>query len=418
MKLFRQADPHLSPLVDLPLVHPLEWWRDVDWNEPGILILTGGRQIGKSTSTKLLIQSMIDEQRFPAEDIFYLPCDLLEDKHKLVRLVRDFTAEREDREFLLVLDEITFVSGWNMAIKALADEGRFRRGFALLTGSDTVMLKEAASSFPGRRGEAARVDFHLYPLSFREYVELAHPKKVRWNDDDLLQTFEAYLSGGGMLRAINDIARHGAVREATFTTFEQWIRGDATRRGKKTRLLEEVLAAVYMTTPTQVTYSTLARRTDGLAKDTVLDYLEMLRQMDVLFDLPAFDQNTGRGFPKKARKLHFADPFISEVVGRWLVRERYASRTLDVSIKVEASVAAHYRRRSPVYYIKGKGEVDLVVVEPDGFTPIETKWAGQFRGVDLKQLSKLKGGLVLSRYGTGGSDTIHSEVLPRHLLAL
>lgn len=416
--LFLKADPHLTPLAALPHVHPLDWWREVDWSEPGILILTGGRQIGKSTSTKLLVKAKIEEGGFAAEDTMYLPCDLLEDRHRLARIVREFTSIRGGRRTLLILDEITFVAGWDLAIKALADEGRFRRSFVILTGSDTVMLKEAASSFPGRRGGAKRVDFHLYPLGFGEYFELVKDPSADSSDEATGRAFEDYLRCGGMLRAINDRAIHGTVREATYATFEHWIRGDATRRGKKLRLLEQILAAVHETTPTQVTYSALARRTDGVATDTVLDYLEMLRQMEVVFELPAFDQSTRRGFPKKARKIHFTDPFIAEVVGRWLVRERYVSSTLDDSVKVEACVASHYRRRAPVYYIKGKGEIDLVVVESDGFTPIETKWSGQVRGADLKELSKHEGGLVLSRHGTGASDIVRAEVLPGHLLRL
>jgi predicted AAA+ superfamily ATPase len=67
---FGKEDPQLSLLKGLPFVHPLNWWKHIDWQEPGILILTGGRQIGKSTSLKLLIQQTLKDNRFEKSAIF------------------------------------------------------------------------------------------------------------------------------------------------------------------------------------------------------------------------------------------------------------------------------------------------------------------------------------------------------------
>jgi len=82
------------------------------------------------------------------------------------------------------------------------------------------LLKEARMRFPGRRGQSDRVDFFLYPLNFFECVKL---KSLFTNKemDLLLNTgedpssdlmsrlfgeFQSYLSHGGFLTAINDIA--------------------------------------------------------------------------------------------------------------------------------------------------------------------------------------------------------------------
>ena len=42
----------------------------------------------------------------------------------------------------------------------------------MLTGSDAVIIQEARMRFPGRRGKASQVDYHLYPLSFYELLDL------------------------------------------------------------------------------------------------------------------------------------------------------------------------------------------------------------------------------------------------------
>jgi predicted AAA+ superfamily ATPase len=416
---FRDGDPHLVQLEDLSFVHALDWWRAIDWNEPGIYILTGGRQIGKTTSTKLLIKHLLDEKELLPENIFYLPCDQIDNHHHLSRIVRSFLQERVKGRFLLVLDEVTFVSGWDRGVKALADEGHFRDGFCILTGSDTVILKEAAARFPGRRGNAAEMDFHIHPLTFGEYVELVAPSLLTGSEeklDDLFDAFALYLKCGGYLRAINELHALGRVREATYLTFEQWIRGDIEKRGKRLDYLQEILSVLFETSTTQVTYSKLSSKTGAMSKDTFIDYCGFLERMDVICTLEAFDQNTLRGFPKKARKILFRDPFIADVIGSWLVRERYVSVMMDESTKVESIVASNFKRYAPVYYIKSQGEVDVVVVVGRKFWPIEVKWTSQLRGRDLKQIRKLKNAAILTKQAERGEiEGIPTTPLPLYL---
>ena len=90
---------------------------------------------------------------------------------------------------MLILDEITFVREWNRGIKALADEGHFRKGFCILTGSDTVVLNEASACFPGRRGNASKVDFHIFPLTFKEYVQLTDPDLIIDSENKIEKLF-------------------------------------------------------------------------------------------------------------------------------------------------------------------------------------------------------------------------------------
>lgn len=139
-----------------------------------------------------------------------------------------------------------------------------------------------------------------------------------------------------------------------------------------------------------------------MSVDTFIDYMRLFERMDIICTLQAFDQNTLRGFPKKARKIHFADPFIADVVGRWLERERYVSGLLDESIKVESTVASEIGRQYPVYYIKANGEVDLVVVHGRKFIPIEIKWTNQMCGAELKQIKQYHNAVILTKRRTSG----------------
>lgn len=397
---FEREDPHLSGLRGQAFVHAPDWWDELPAKEPGLYILTGGRQIGKSTSLKRLMLNRLRIPHARPVTVFYLPCDQIFDPQHFSRILRFFLDEHPSK-FLLLIDEVTFVPDWDRVIKGLADEGRFRGGQCLLTGSDTVILKQAAMAFPGRRGHADKTDFHLLPLSFREYVELVSKPTCREPEkhvEQLFDLFASYRQCGGYLRAINDLHTEGAVRPATFATFEQWIRGDMLKRGKN----EETLLAVFKTFceigVSQVSYTTLAARTHTASKETFMDYCRLLERMDVLFDLQAFDQNTRRGFPKKARKFHFCDPFIRRTIRNWLVRERFLeSDEPDESGLTEACVAAQFHSRYPSYYIKANGEIDLIIVKGKNTLPIEVKWSERVRPENLAELRKFKKAVVVSK---------------------
>ncbi|MDO8644592.1 MAG: ATP-binding protein, partial [bacterium] len=348
--------------------------------------------------------------------------DQIETHQDLVRIIRLFLQSLSPTErFLLLLDEVTYVTGWDRAVKALADEGFFRRGFCLITGSDSLILKEAMSRFPGRRGEADKTDFRLRPLDFREYVELVSPVNIETGPEEsggLFPLFENYLQCGGHLRAINDLHQKGIVSPATFQTFAQWIQGDFEKRGKSTRHLMGVLKMILETTPSQVTYSSLVQRMGEVSKPTFMDYCELLERIDLIFSLEAFDQNRRLGFPKKARKFHFWDPFLLETVKRWLEKDGFLSPRLDwASVKAEAVTAAHFRKNFQTFYVKGNGEIDLVIVSGNKNAYLEVKWAQQIRSLDLAELKKHKPAFILTKQiGKGSVDGIDVYPLPYFLL--
>lgn len=420
LELFKNNDPHLSLLKGLKYVYTSNWWNQIDWAVFGIYILTGGRQIGKSTSTKLLIEHIIGKKIFSPKQVFYLPCDQIDDYHHLFRIIKLFLDDIQNDRFLIIIDEVTFVKEWDRAIKALADDGSFRNGVCILTGSDSVVLKDASLRFPGRRGNAEQTDFHIHPLSFLEYIKLVSPnilEKPQNYVNDIYDQFSKFQQCGGYLRAINDLHSLGEIRKATYLTFEQWIRGDFEKRNKNVDILKCILKALLETTGTQVTYSSLAHKMGQVVKETFIDYVGLLERMDIVFPLQVFDQNTMLGFPKKAKKIHFADPFIMDTVSRWLISERLVEEREWDSIKAESIVASDCRKKYPTYYIKAEGEIDIVIVQDKKFTPVEIKWTNQLRLQDAKQLTKYKNSILLTKtefdVEMGGVKTIS---LPLFLL--
>ncbi|MEI8347660.1 MAG: ATP-binding protein [Pseudomonadota bacterium] len=392
---FVASDPQLSALAQFKYVAPLDWWKKINPNSAGLYILSGGRQVGKSTSLKLFMRHLLEQNQAPPGNIFYFPCDQIMDRDELYQIITNFRQQiNPSKSFYLFIDEITMVEDWEKTIKGFADEGLFRQGICILTGSDRIMLDQAASALPGRRGPSNEVDFLLMPISFREFCNLVHSHSSPISGQGLLTLFNSYLACGGVLPAINNLLMSGAIQPSTYQTYQNWIVGDFLKRGKRKEFLKEVLRVILTTLGSQITYNDLARKCAHINTDTFIDYLHLLERMDVLLVLGAFDQNTQSAFPKKAKKIIFKDPFILSALQKWVSPSK---EIIDESILVENLCIAHFARQYPVFYIKAEGEVDLVYLEKNNFWPVEIKWTKKLRPKDIKQIKKYENSVILGK---------------------
>ena len=55
-----------------------------------------------------------------------------------------------------MLDEVTYIKDWDKGVKFLADAGLLDDVVLLLTGSDSVIIREVRMRLPGRRSCPAR----------------------------------------------------------------------------------------------------------------------------------------------------------------------------------------------------------------------------------------------------------------------
>ncbi len=406
----------------------------------GIFTLGGGRQTGKSTLLKQWMADLL-EGGVPPMAVSYLSGELIDDHHSLTRHIEDHLAAVPHNEFnYLIIDEVTYIRDWDKAVKYAADAGMLESTALVVTGSDLAFLQEARMRFPGRRGDAAVNDYHLHPLSFREFAALEG--KVTDLDDRIKEpfdlpdetvdlifaAFDRYLLHGGYLTAINDMAAHGAIRQSTLATYSDWIRGDVLKRGKQEAYLREVLAAIVARYTSQVTWNGLAQDLSIDHPRTVADYVELLERMDAVAVLPALREDKLGAAPKKAKKLTFCDPFILHAVRAWLepttdpFNEQMlaaAQHPVWASQIVEACVASHFRRYFPTYYIKAQAEVDIAYVRAGRFWPVEIKWTNQLRPKTLKQIARYENGEIWSKSPhVGEIDGIGVRPLPIELLRI
>ena len=394
--------------------------------------------MGKTTLLKQWMARLL-EQSIAPQRIAFFSGELIDDHHTLLRLMTDQLAAMPAGWRCLLIDEVSYIRGWERAVKYAADAGYLQDVTVVLTGSDLVLIEEARLSLPGRRGGADRVDFYLYPLSFAETFKLtegsfdptparAEPAELQGDQIEALgRAFDRYLVHGGYLTAINDMASNDRVAAATLATYADWIRGDFAKRGKNEARLREVLTAILRRQGGQVTWNALSRDLSIEHPATVADYVGLLGRMGAAGVLPALREDRLSAAPKKARKLFFSDPFIHHAIRHWLepaadlMANEITPTVTDpstASALVEAVVASHCQRTWPTFYIKGKGEVDVAVVQGGDFWPVEVKWTRQIRAKDLKQVASYGNGLVLTRQPGVRLGAVATAWLPLWLLCL
>src|SRR3989344_8615445 len=116
------SDRHLLALQESPFKRKLPPVKI----EPGVTLIRGPRQIGKSTWLKLLLKQQI----VLGESVFFYTCEDLVDFQDLLALIQ---SQKNTQTFFL--DEVTYVSEWWRAIKKVIDT---RPHISIvLTGSNT-----------------------------------------------------------------------------------------------------------------------------------------------------------------------------------------------------------------------------------------------------------------------------------------
>jgi predicted AAA+ superfamily ATPase len=144
--------------------HP---WLDAIPARTSALLLSGARQVGKTTLFLQVVQALI-AGGVPANKILYATFDhplfKLLGLDGLLKLWREFEPESDGIEYLL-LDEIQTISDWQTWLKLQVDFERRRR--IAVTGSATPLVTEGQESGVGRWHT-----LRLSTLSFFEYLQL------------------------------------------------------------------------------------------------------------------------------------------------------------------------------------------------------------------------------------------------------
>jgi hypothetical protein len=380
--LWREADPHLGALRAQPVRLAADFAAAVDLRRPGIHVLRGPRQVGKSTDLKLLVERALAGGGDPRA-VVYLALDLLEGRHlselaaTVLRALDLADGEgagprgSDARPGLLLLDEVTAVTGWQTAVKSLWDGGTIRTQVVVCTGSSAIDLQRGvAERLPGRRG--AGTDHLALPQSFARFARalngdippspsltvaaLRSPdgeallREMRINGPALESALQRYLRFGGLPAAVAEAA--GGAREPSpvvrRTLYDSLVR-ELQRRGASVAAAHALLERVVRSLGSKVSWSAMAREMDvplgrGAASrpshQTLRDYIELLAAGYFLFVTYFWRAGSQTNEQSREKKVYFADPLLHT-----LALDHAPGLAPDPPALVENALAAALLRR-------------------------------------------------------------------------
>jgi len=411
-------------------------------NSDAILTLRGPRQIGKSTSMKLLIRRLLLDLKIPKKHVFYFSLDRIEDFEQLYQLIdcylRHIKPTRPQRLHIF-LDEISFVREWQRGIKALADEGKLKNATLLLTGSNLMDIGEGAERMPGRRGKLSKLDFEQLPMTFAEFCRLTEPDieqadigSLTHYSDLLLHRFREYLITGGFPLSVNLFFSNGQISSYVYQLYLSWIEGDMGRSGKLVRNLYQIMSRILTHMCTGVSWYGLSREAGIASHATVQEYVDILERMYVLRSVPFIDLSSKLAMFRKNKKLYLQDPLIfhcfsgkeSGISDNFFTEsQRFLNDPEGESKLVESVVGMHISRSyGNCFYWQGPKEIDFVAKQGGRLVFFEVKYRERVSASDFEWFGRIssKGErlIVVTKQSSGEEKQIQMIPVPVFLLQL
>jgi len=295
--------PHLAELERSSIRFRHEFGLDDLPMEPGILVVRGARQYGKSTWLEQELWKTV--KTFGPGTAFYLNGDDIADSAALGHAIEELLPlySQSARVRRLFIDEITAVRDWQKALKRVADAGALRDVLVITTGSRATDLRRGTERLPGRKGKLARSTYLFAPISFAEFSRVAGPLLEK-------DTLDAYMLTGGSPVACAEIVR-GRVPEYAVEIVKDWVLGECAWAGRSRASLVAIMEYLLRRGGTPVSQAGLARDT-GLANNTVAEgYVDMLCDLMCIAPTYAWDASRKIKIRRRPRKLPFCNTMVA-----------------------------------------------------------------------------------------------------------
>jgi predicted AAA+ superfamily ATPase len=324
---------------------------------PGVTLIRGPRQIGKSTWLKILLSKELKKSK----KCFFYTCEDLQDFKDLGALI----DSQPSVEFFF-LDEITFVSEWWRAIKKATDQSLNRR--FILTGSNNYDLKQGLDLMPGRWSENAG-ELSLMPMEFNEWCQMRD--QAGWPKLSRLDALTGYMRVGGFPTALAESGVNCATPEKAIRTYRRWIEGDVVKLKRQPQFMRELLGCIAKTIGSPISLNALAQKTQMMSYHTAQDYITVLEQAFALRTMYAYNPETDSFQMKKEKKFYFTDPLVYWVAMDWAGIKIPAHHAEQLAENIAAEHLSRKHTRFG-YFSNKNGEVDFV---NGNEWAIEVKWS-------------------------------------------
>lgn len=390
-------------IPDLP-----EWRRGaflelMQWIEkppaPRAVLLSGPRQVGKTTLLLQAIQELI-QSGVPASNILYATFDhpicKLAGLETVLEVWRELEPKAEGPEYLF-LDEAQFIKDIGIWVKHQIDFFKTKR--IVFTGSVTPLIQKDQESGVGRWHT-----LRLATLSFYEYLQIKKIKlpsiptisllsdlfktqanEFSWMTESssvLIGHFHEYLIRGGFPQTalIDSITQSQKLLREDIV--DKVLKRDMTALFGVRRILELEQMFVYLCMHDggmQDTH-TISKEL-GIAKSTVQNFIDLLESAHLIYRLSPFGY--GKEVLRGKNKLYLSDPAIAPAVlmkGKTILED-----TVALGKCVETAVAGNLFSHCDANQVRfsywrnsKEKEIDLIMEKEEKLIPIEVKYQSQF----------------------------------------
>jgi len=311
--------------------------------EKKIILLTGPRQVGKTTLSKML-----------KSDFDYFNFDNIDDRLSLHEKSWDRSKS------LVIFDELHKLKNWKSWLKGIYDTEGIPPSILVNGSAKLDTYNKVGDSLAGRFFQ-----FRMHPLDLKEIKSFLEPESLDTALDRLL------LLGGFPEPFLNGTQRfYNRWKKSHLDIILKQDLIDLENVQQITQI-ETLIQLLKLRVGSPISYRSLAQDLQCSDK-TVKRWLTILENMYVLFKVPPFHKNIARAI-QKAPKFYFYD--TGQVLG-------------DSGVKLENSVACaiqkeiHFREdcfgeERKLFYIKNKDGKEIDFCMASNTIPsllIEVKW--------------------------------------------
>ena len=363
-----------------------------------ILLLTGPRQVGKSTLFKELFR---EEYKY-----FSLDDPIL--KEQIINDPRLFLKNNPEK---LIIDEIQYAPSIFPYLKMKVDENR-EDGMYLMTGSQAfVLMKNVSETLAGRVGI-----LELQGISLREQFDVEFNKPFIPNEEYISEREKNITEYTDLWQRIH----RGYMPELVFNDKKKWeffyssyvqtyierdVR-DLINISDESKFLKFMISLASRSGEL-LNYGAVANEV-GVSNETVKRWVSVLRTSRIIYLMePYFNNHLKRVI--KTPKIYFMDVGLLAYLTKWPTPETLSNgakagnifETFVVSEIIKSYLNAGIIN-PPIYFYrdKDKKEIDLIIEEAEKIYPIEIKMSASPDKEMAKNFSVLKG-KIDKEIGTG-----------------
>lgn len=375
-----------------------------------VIMVTGARQVGKSTMLKHLAE---DTNRK------YVTMDNIKDRQLAKKDPELFFQKYEPP---ILIDEVQKAPELFEKIKEISDQ-KEENGLFWLTGSQSVkLIKEAGDSLAGRI-----CVLKMYSLSQREKVRTLSVSKLDFSNTSMYER-EKSLKSVSVVDIFDNIWRGGMpgtvdmdneqLYEYYSSYIESYLMRDAVDDNGITNVsgFRKVLMATAAFIGNILNYAEIANIAE-VSIPTVKKWIEVLENMGVIILLKPYSNNQLKRLVKTP-KLYFCDTGLAAYLSMWtstnvLMNGAASGHYFENFVVAELIKNYSYSSQNvniTYYRDTNQKEIDLVVEEDNVLHPLEIKLSANPEKREIKKFDLLE--KSSSNLGNGGIICMTDTVFP------